>query len=238
MSCYKTSVKILLYPTLCTKFEAMRTTSHSPTQKDAALALLRRRGIARAAEFAAEGIAGTVLARLKKEGAISQLGRGLYQLADAPLDANQSLAEVAKHVPKGVICLVSALAFHGLTDTISSRVWLAIGSKDRRPALAYPPLQIVRFAPTLLASGTEEHVISGVNVRITNPAKTIVDLFRYRRTGGHRYRESPGLNIAIEGLREALRRRKATPALIAQYAREARIWNVVQPYLDAMTANA
>jgi predicted transcriptional regulator of viral defense system len=136
------------------------------------------------------------------------------------------------------VCLTSVLAFHGLTDTIPSRVWMAIGAKDRKPRAETPPFQIVRFGTKVLAPGIEEHMIEGVRVRVYDPAKTVIDLFRYRRSAGKRYQKSPGLNLALEGLREALRQRTATPADIARYANEGGIWNVVQPYLEAMSANA
>ena len=208
-----------------------------PSQQDLAVALLKNAGIVRAAEFRGAGIASITLIRMQERGLVTKLARGLYQLPDAELDINQTLAEVAKHVSSGVICLVSALAFHGLTDTIPSRVWVAIGPKARLPVARDIPTQFVRFPPKLLSSGVEKHIISGVALQIYKPAKTIVDLFRYRQTSGRRYRQSPGLNVAIEGLREALRQRKTTPAEIARYAREAGAWKVVEPYLDAMTAN-
>jgi hypothetical protein len=89
---------------------------------------------------------------------------------------------------------------------------MAIGPKDRHPRIGSPPLQFVRFKPDLLRAGVETHTIEGVPVKIFNAAKTVVDLFRYRQRQGMRYRHSTGLNLAIEGLREALRTRKATPA--------------------------
>lgn len=208
------------------------------TQQDRALALLKQRGMARLSELTEAGVTAATVSRMKDKGLIVRLGRGLYQLPDAPLDTNHSLAEAAKLVPKGVIALVSALAFHGLTDTIPSRVWVAIGSKNRRPSVTQPPLQIVRFGDKVLRAGIEEHRIEGVPVRIYSPAKTVVDLFRYRQRAGRRYQKSPGLNLALEGLREALRQRKATPAEIAKYAIDGGVWKVVQPYLEAMTANA
>jgi predicted transcriptional regulator of viral defense system len=207
-------------------------------QQDQALSLLREKGMARLSEFTKAGVTAATVSRMKEKGLIVQLGRGLYQLPDASTDANHSLAEAAKLVPKGVVCLTSALAFHELTDTIPARIWLAIGPKDRRPRVDNPPLQIVRFGEKVFAFGIKEHVIEGVRVRIYCPAKTVVDLFRYRRSAGKRYQKSPGLNLALEGLREALRLRKATPAEIARFATEAGIWKVVEPYLDAMTANA
>jgi predicted transcriptional regulator of viral defense system len=212
--------------------------SGGQTQQDRALSFLRRQGMARPWELAKEGITAATLARMREKGLILRLSRGLYQLPDAAVDTNHSLAEAAKSVPKGVVCLVSALAFHELTDTIPRSVWMAIGPNDRRPAVAHPPLQIVRFREKILSAGVEEHRIEGVSVQIYNPAKTVVDLFRYRQSAGRRYKKSPGLNIALEGLREALRQRKATPAAIAEYANEAGIWKALQPYLEAMTANA
>jgi predicted transcriptional regulator of viral defense system len=207
-------------------------------QQDQAFSLLQQRGIVRLCELTAAGITAATVSRMVEKGLIVRLGRGLYQLPDASLDVNHSLAEAAKLVPRGVVCLVSALAFHQLTDTIPRSVWMAIGPKDRRPAITYPPLQIVRFRDKMLESGIEKHPIEGVTVRVYNVPKTIADLFRYRQSAGKRYKTSPGLNLALEGLREALRTRKATPSEIARYATEGGVWKVVQPYLAAMTANA
>jgi predicted transcriptional regulator of viral defense system len=226
----------LIYPTFYIIIPAM--TPAPDSQHERVLSLLKRQGMVRLSEFIKEGITETTVARLLKKGLVHKLSRGLYQLPDAATDANHALAEAAKRVPKGVICLVSALAYHQLTDTIPHSIWVAIGPKDRRPKAPNPPLQIVRFSGKLLSEGIEDHKIEGVTVRIYNPAKTVVDLFRYRQSAGRRYKTSPGITIALEGLREALRQRKATPAQIAEYATEAGIWKVVQPYLEAMTANA
>jgi predicted transcriptional regulator of viral defense system len=192
----------------------------------------------RLSELAKEGITAATVARMREKGLVNQLARGLYQLPDAATDTNHTLAEAAKLVPKGVVCLVSALAFHQLTDTIPRRVWVAIGPKDRRPAIKQPPLQIVRFGDKVLRHGIDEHRIEGVPVHIYSAAKTVVDLFRYRQSAGKRYQKAPGLNLALEGMREALRQRKATPSAIAEYATQAGIWKTLQPYLEAMTANA
>jgi predicted transcriptional regulator of viral defense system len=207
------------------------------TQRERAISLLRQHGMARASELLAAGVTAATISRMLADGEVIQLSRGLYQLPDAPSDVNNALAQAAKRVPNGVICLTSALAFHELTDTIPSHVWVAIGPKDWKPVVTSPGIQFVRFGPKVLNKGIQEHMIEGVSVRIYAPAKTIVDLFRYRRSAGRRYQKSPGLNLAIEGLREALRHRKATPSEIARYATDAGVWKVVQPYLEAMTAN-
>jgi predicted transcriptional regulator of viral defense system len=207
-------------------------------QQDRAVALLEQRGMARLAEFRAAGITAATVSRMEQKGLVTQLSRGLYQLPDVPLDTHHTLAEAAKRVPRGVICLTSALAFHGLTDTIPSRVWIAVGSRDWRPSIARPRIEVVRFPPKLLDTGIRTHVIEGVPVRMTDPAKTVIDLFRVRLRDGKRYAVAPSANLAVEGMKEALRQRKATPAELARYAIEAGIWEAVQPYLEAMTVDA
>ncbi len=192
----------------------------------------------RLSEFRAHGITAATLSRMVEKELVLRLGRGLYQLADADFDVHHSLAEAAKLVPKGVICLASALSFHGLTDTIPARVWMAIGAKDRKPAAGSLPLRFVRFGAKVLHSGIEQHLVEGVRVRIYCPAKTVVDLFRYRQSEGRRYQNSPGQNLAVEGLREALRKRKASPAEIARYAQEAGVWKAMSPYLEAVIPDA
>lgn len=208
----------------------MRPAVPSLTQRDLVLARLRTRGMARLSELTASGATATTVSRLERDGLIIRLARGLYQLADAPLDANQSLAEAAKLVPKGVICLTSALAFHGLTDHIPARIWMAIGAKDWRPRAIYPPMRFARFDAARLKHDVERHVIDGVTVPVFGIARTIADLFRYRKT--------VGVNTALEGLREALRQKKVKPGEIARQAMKAKVWKVIEPYLVALTSDA
>lgn len=197
------------------------------SQPDKALALLRRSGLTRLSEFRRAGITAATISRLEAAGTITRLARGLYQLADADVDANHTLAEASKLVPKGVICLTSALAYHELTDQIPARVWLAIGPKDWRPQRTYPPMRFAHYSPEQLRTGVQRHRIDGVSVPIFSAAKTVADMFRYRRT--------VGLRVAIEGLREAIRQRKAAPGEIARYATEGGVWNVMEPYVSALT---
>jgi len=199
------------------------------TQRGRAAAFLKSKGMARLTELIAEGITASTVSRLEREGAIVRLARGLYQLPDASVDAHHTLAEAAKLVPRGVICLTSALAYHELTDQIPAKVWIAIGPKDWRPRFVYPPARFARFPSTQLRTGVEHHIIDGVEVPIFGVAKTIADLFRYRRV--------VGLNVALEGLREALRRKKATPAQIARCASNARVWKIMEPYVSALTTD-
>ena len=200
------------------------------TQRCQALALLKRRGMTRLAEFGEAGITATTVSRMEQAGEVVRLARGLYQLPDAALDPQQSLAEAARLVPKGVICLASALALHGLTDQMPPKVWIAIGRKDWRPRVSYPPIRVARFSDELLRRGVERKQIAGTAVPVFGVAKTVADLFRYRRTVGDA--------IAIEGLRQALRQRRATPAEIAREAEAAGVWATMEPYVMALTSDA
>ena len=202
---------------------------NSVPQRQIALSVLAGRGIARMSELRAAGVTAATVSRMERDGEVTRLGRGLYQLPDADLDVNHSLAEAAKRTPKAVICLVSALAFHGLTDQLPRHVWLAIGSKDWAPKPDGTPIHIVRFTRSLLNEDVETHIVEGVPVKIFGIAKTIADCFRYRN--------KIGLSVAIEGLQEALRQRKAAPGEIADQAKRGGVATVIRPYLEALTAN-
>jgi predicted transcriptional regulator of viral defense system len=204
--------------------------SETSTQRTQALALLRRRGLARLAELREAGITAVTVSRMEQAGEVVRLARGLYQLPDAALDPQQSLAEATRLVPRGVICLASALAFHGLTDQMPPKVWIAIGRKDWRPRVTYPPLRVARFPEDQLRRGVEHKTIAGISVPVFGVAKTVADLFRYRRTVGD--------VLAVEGLRQALRQRKATAANIAREAQAAGVWSTMEPYLMALTTDA
>ena len=200
------------------------------TQRDQAIELLRSQGMMRLWEFKANGITAATIGRMVRGGDVIRLARGLYQLPDAPLDANHSLAEAAKRVPRGVVCLVSALSYHELTDQLPRAVWMAIGTRDWMPKEGRPKMRIVRFTDALLADDVLTVHIENVPVKVFGVAKTIADCFRHRRKVGQA--------VALEGLQEALRQRKASPAEIAHHAERGGVATVVRPYLEALTANA
>jgi hypothetical protein len=228
---YKSSAIYSLHPSFSIMPDpAASVAAIASTQRTQALALLKRRGMTRLSEFQEAGITATTVGRLLQAGEVVRLARGLYQLADAALDTQQSLAEVARLVPKGVICLASALAFHGLTDRMPPKVWIAIGSKDWRPRFTYPPIRIAWFPDELLRRGVEMQQIAGTTVPVFGVARTVADLFRHRRAVGDA--------LAIEGLRQALRQRKATPAEIAREAEAAGVWAAMEPYVMALTGDA
>lgn len=205
-------------------------TATDKTQREHALALLAERGMARLHELIEAGVDEETIARLVRRGDVVRLARGLYQLPDADLQAEHSLAEAAKLVPKGVICLISALQFHRLTVQLPPFVWMAIDRTTRKPKVASPQIRFVRFGGKALTMGIEAHVIEGVGVRIYDPAKTVVDCFRYRN--------KIGLDVALEGLGEAIRQRRARPEDVVRYAKACRAWTVIRPYLEAVVSDA
>jgi len=181
-------------------------------------------------DFIAEDIEPETLSRLVRSAKIIRPARGLYQLPNTPAEATHMFAEACTLIPKGVICLTSALQFHELTLQMPSAIWMAIEQGAWRPTIAYPPLQFARFNKRAMAEGISRHRVENREIPITNPARTIVDCFRYRN--------KIGLDVALEGLREGLRRRKCTPDELWRYAVKARAWNVMRPYVEAIASDA
>lgn len=204
--------------------------SAASSQRRRLIEFLSEGRIARAAEIREAGIDATTISRAVTDGVVIRLSRGVYQLPDSVKSADQALAEAAKRVPKGVICMVSALAFHGLTDQIPRKVWIAIGPKDWKPSdQGYPALRIVRFTEPYLSTGIEQHTIAGVKTSIYSAVKTIADIFRNPKLVDR--------TIGIEAIRTVLRERVATPAEIAEAARHGGVWRKMRPYLEALMSD-
>ena len=199
------------------------------TQGSRALKLLKARGMLRLRDFIAEGIEPETLARLVRDAKVVRPVRGLYQLPDVPIDASYMFAEAAVLVPKGIVCLISALQFHGLTLQMPSIVWMAIARTAWRPTISYPPVRFVRFSGWAMTEGVKLYSIQSRDVPITNPARTIVDCFRYRN--------KIGLDIAMEGLREGIRQRKCMADELWQYGKKARVWTIMRPYVETVIAS-
>lgn len=200
------------------------------TQRQRLDVMLHSRPIVRAFELRAAGIAAPTISRAVADGGLVRLSRGLYQRADGEVDANQALAEASKLIPHGVIAMVSAMAFHGLTDQMPRHVWVAISPKDwGGVTVSWPPVRIVELRDRYFRQGIEKHRISGVDTPIYSIPKTLADLFRNSRLVDR--------SVAVECLRAALDQRRATPASIAEAARAGDAWNVMRPYLEALTAN-
>jgi predicted transcriptional regulator of viral defense system len=196
------------------------------THTERVLELVKNKGVLRPRDLDPYGIPRTYLSRLCDASKLQRIGRGLYVLPESNATEHHSLAEICKRVPKGVVCLLSALRFHELTTQAPFEVWLAIGEKAWRPRIEYPPLRIVRFSKTTLDAGMEKRQIEGVTVHVYCPAKTVADCFKYRN--------KIGLDVAIEALRECWRTRRCTMDELWHYADICRVRNVMRPYLESL----
>jgi predicted transcriptional regulator of viral defense system len=172
------------------------------------------------------GIQPRTLYKLRDTGRTAAITRGFYRLADLPPLGNPDLVAVCSAVPKGVICLVSALAFQGITTQVPHQVDLAIQQKVRRPRIGYPPIRVFWFSGRAFTRGVEKHILDGVPVRVYCPAKTVADCFKYRN--------KIGLDVAMEALRLCRQRKKASIDELMKYARICRVQTVMRSYLEAM----
>jgi predicted transcriptional regulator of viral defense system len=191
-----------------------------------ALQVIRRLGVVRAADLEAQGIPRRRLYELVAKGQVVRQTRGIYTASSHAHTAEHTLAQVAKRVPSGVICLLTALRFHELTTQLPAEVWVALAEKARKPRLDYPRLRVTRFSGPALTEGIESHRIEGVEVRVYSAAKTVADCFKYRN--------KVGIDVAVEALRDFSRRHRGGATELARFARICRVTRVMQPYLDAI----
>jgi predicted transcriptional regulator of viral defense system len=207
------------------------------TQSDKALALLGQHGIARAHELLAQGITATTISRMEQNGLIMQIARGLYQLSSVTEENRDPLALATKLVPKGIICLNSSLAFHGLGEA-TPFTWIGIGPREWRPRLTNRFIQVCRFSPKSFDIGWHTYDVDGIAVRVYEPAKTLADLFKSARDQQLLYKSKTGIMKAVNATKVSLRQRKATRSAIIKYAEQIGIWKFMEPYLDALIAGA
>jgi predicted transcriptional regulator of viral defense system len=183
-------------------------------------------GILRMAEAVKSGIHRRTLYAMRDAGVIEQLSRGLYRLADAPPLGNPDLVTVALKVPQGVICLISALAYHELTTQIPHQVYVAVPRNHEPPRIDYPPIRPFRFERSAFTEGIQTHTIDKVKVRIYSPEKTLADCFKYRN--------KLGLDTAIEALRLYKDHRRIDRTALLRAAEACRVAKVMRPYLEAL----
>ncbi len=196
------------------------------TQEEKILRLLDENAFLRPRDLRRHNLSRTALMRLARKGRIVRIQRGLYMLRPGPETEHISLLQVAKGVPGGVICLLTALRFHEIGTQEPYQVWMAIGRKAKKPKNIGTLVRIVRFSATSLYYGAGEYDVLGTKLRITTPAKTVADCFKYRN--------KVGLDVAIEALREGLRGRKFSSDDLYQAAKVCRVWNVIRPYAEAL----
>jgi predicted transcriptional regulator of viral defense system len=188
------------------------------------LALAKEQGVLRPRDLEERGIPRRYAYLLARSGQLRRVGRGLYVHPDNPPTENHSLALIGKRSPDAVVCLLSALRFHELTTQLPSETWVAVHPKARPPQIPEIPLRVVRFSGPALTKGVEPHIIEGVTVHITNPAKTVADCFKYRNKIGR--------DVAVEALRDAIKQRKATVQELDHFAHICRVARIMRPYLE------
>jgi predicted transcriptional regulator of viral defense system len=190
------------------------------------IALAKERGLLRARDLTQQGIPREYLRRMVQREQLVKAGRGVYHLPDVPTVAHAQLAEVAVRVPKGVICLLSALHFYDITTQLPYEIWLAVEGTTWKPRLEYPPLHVMRFTGKAFHSHIVHHEINGVRVPMYSIAKTVADCFKFR----HKI----GLDVALEALRETLRDKRASRDEIWQAAKVCRMTRIMRPYLEVL----
>jgi predicted transcriptional regulator of viral defense system len=197
-----------------------------PSPADRARDLLNQKNLARSKELEQAGLSRSQIQRLLEQGVLERVGRGLYRLAGGTITETDDLASAAKLVPGGVICLLSALRFHGLTTQNPVEVWMTIDAKAWRPLIDHPPIRLLFMSGPSLEEGVETHDLNGVTLRVFNPAKTVADCFKYRN--------KIGIDVAVEALRDYRRLHPKALELLWHYAKLNRVAKVMQPYLEAV----
>ena len=210
----------------------MYTIYHMKKQTDSyqILKLVARYGLISARDVEAAGLHTQALTRLMRAGKLERVAPGLYQLPDPEykLTEHRGLILASAAAPSGVICLLSALQFHGIGTQLPRQVWMALPRKTRAPAIEYPPLRVVRFSGEAFTAGIEEYTLEGQTVRVYDVAKTVVDCFKFRN--------KIGMDVALEALNEGWREGRFRLVDVEKYARICRVWNVMRPYLEAIVA--
>ncbi|MFH1221424.1 MAG: type IV toxin-antitoxin system AbiEi family antitoxin domain-containing protein [Candidatus Eisenbacteria bacterium] len=194
--------------------------------QEAQKAFRRHGGTLRTSAAIKAGIYPRTLYRMRDQGIIDTLARGLYRLSDLPSLGNPDLVSVALKIPHGVICLISALSFHQMTTQIPHAVHVALVPGTEPPRLAHPPIRISWFSGRAFSEGVEIHEIDGVPVRIYSPEKTLADCFKHRN--------KIGLDVALEALRLYRRHKPLRAEQIVHYAKICRVEKIIRPYMEAL----
>lgn len=198
------------------------------THEQQVLRLARARRLLRARDVTRQGLPTIALTRLVQAGKLERVARGLYGLPGAAISEHRSLAEVSARVPKGVVCLLSALRVHEIGTQAPFEVWIAIPQHMVSPRLDQPAIRVVRMSEAALTDGVDRLNIDGIDVPVFNAARTVVDCFRFRN--------KIGLDVALEALRDGWSQRKFTLDDLWRHATRGRVANVMRPYIEAITA--
>lgn len=203
-----------------------KTPHQGPSARAQVLKLARTRPVLRARDAAAAGVHTGTLTRMSRAGELERMGPGRYRLLTRSTTEHHDLVVAAAAIPASVVCLISALRFHAIGTQLPHQVWIAVPRGARVPTLASPPIRVVRISPTLFELGVETHRIQGQGVRVYGVARTIADCFRFRNT--------VGLDVALEALTEAWRSKRLSLDELARVAKRLRVQRVMQPYLETV----
>lgn len=203
-------------------------TPHSSRAADRLiLEMARTRVLLRARDAAATGVHTGTLTRMVRAGELERVGAGRYQLpAKRGRSEHHDLVVATSAVPQSVVALASALRFHGIGTQLPHQVWIAIPRGTRVPRLTAPPLRVVNIAPAVFNIGIEEHRVEGQVVKVYSVARTVADCFRFRNT--------VGLDVALEALSEAWRGKRLNLDVLNRIAKRLRVQRVMQPYLETV----
>lgn len=191
-----------------------------------ALGLLKSYGSLRSRDLTEMGISREMLRYLYKRRLIERAGRGLYRLG-GQMEEHRTLIEASKLVPKGVVCLLSALRFHEIGTQEPYDVWMALPNSAWRPRIEALRLRFVYPSGRAFSEGIEVRNFPGGRIRVYNPAKTVADTFKFRN--------KIGLDVAVEALRDCLRSHKATRDELWHYAKICRVQKIMKPYMEALS---
>ena len=183
-------------------------------------------GVLRTGEALSAGIHPRTLYEMERNGILERLARGLYRIGDMPPLGNPDLVSVALKVPNGVICLISALAYHEITTQIPHEVYLALNRGAEPPRLEHPPIRVFWFTGQAFTQGIEKNKLDGVQVQIYSPEKTIADCFKYRN--------KIGMDTTIEALKLYRERKRFNIDELMRFARVCRVDKVIRPYLEVL----
>ncbi|MBD3393424.1 MAG: transcriptional regulator [Chitinivibrionales bacterium] len=197
------------------------------TWQNRIIELAKRNGIVRPRDIEHHGMPREYLLRLTKQGTLERIGRGLYALPGSLHSESRQMAEIAKRVPQGVVCLLSALQYHNLTTQLPHETWLALESPGWRPKVDYPPVRIVWMTRKPFEFGVEEHRIDRVQVRVYGVAKTVADCFKFRN--------KIGIDVAIEALREVRQHKTVSMDSLWEAAKVCRVTRIMRPYMEAIS---
>lgn len=196
------------------------------TQVQRVLKLFLKTTTIRASDLKEKDIPRSVLARMVSAGLLEKVSHGLYRQMNTQMSEKEEMVNIALRVPQAVFCLFTALQFHELTTQLPREIWIAMPQGSHKPKIDYPPIQMIQFTKKIYGEGIDTIIVDQVPIRIYNPAKTVVDCFKFRN--------KVGLDVALEALKDALHQKKVTSDELYYFAKIERVQKIILPYMEAI----